>query len=156
MNLYLVQHGEAKTELEDPERALTQFGTEVVERMAAWAAKAGIEVDEARHSGKRRAQQTAEILAHEIVPSQGVVSVSGLNPNDDVAPWADNLAEESGSVMLVGHLPFLSRLASLLLVGDPTKGIVRFRNAGIVCLIREEGRWSLGWVVTPRQIEALK
>ncbi len=156
MNLYLVQHGEAKTEAEDPERALTQFGTEVVERMAAWAAKAGIEVDEARHSGKRRAQQTAEILAHEIVPSQGVVSVSGLDPNDDVAPWADNLAEESGSVMLVGHLPFLSRLAGLLLVGDPTKGIVRFRNAGIVCLIREEGRWSLGWVVTPGQIEALK
>jgi len=155
VNLYLVQHGEAKAEAEDPDRALTQFGTEVVERMAAWVAKAGIEVDQIRHSGKRRALQTAEILAHGIAPNQGVVSVSGLNPNDDVAPWTDNLAEASGSVMLVGHLPFLSRLASLLLVGDPTKGIIRFRNAGIVCLIREEGQWSLGWVVTPGQVEAL-
>ncbi len=155
MNVYLVQHGEAKTEAEDPERALTQFGTEVVERIAAWAAKTGIEVDQVRHSGKRRAQQTAEILAHGIVPSQGVVSVSGLNPNDDVVPWAENLAEESGSVMLVGHLPFMSRLASLLLVGDPTKGILRFRNAGIACLISEKGQWSLGWVVTPGQVEGL-
>ncbi len=155
MNLYLVQHGEAKTEAEDPERALTQFGTEVVERMAAWAAKAGIEVDQVRHSGKRRAQQTAEILAHGIVSSQGVVSVSGLNPNDEVVPWAEELAKETESVMLVGHLPFLSRLANLLLVGDPTKGIIRFRNAGIVCLIREESKWSVRWVVTPRQVEGL-
>jgi phosphohistidine phosphatase len=155
VNLYLVQHGEAKTEAEDPERALTQFGTEVVERMAAWAAKAGIEVDQVRHSGKRRAQQTAEILAHGIVSSQGVVSVSGLNPNDEVVPWAEELAKETESVMLVGHLPFLSRLANLLLVGDPTKGIIRFRNAGIVCLIREESKWSVRWVVTPRQVEGL-
>ncbi len=155
MNLYLVQHGEAKTEAENPERALNQPGAEAVERMAAWAAKVGIQVDQIRHSGKRRAQQTAEILADRIAPSQGVVQDSGLKPNDDVNAWAENLAKESESVMLVGHLPFLSRLTSLLLVGDLTKGIIRFRNAGIICLIREEDRWSLGWVMTPDLVEAL-
>jgi phosphohistidine phosphatase len=154
MNLYLVQHGEAKTEEEDPERALNQRGAEAVERIAAWAAKVGIQVDQIRHSGKRRAQQTAEILADRIAPNQGVVPVSGLKPKDDVNAWAENLAKESESVMLVGHLPFLSRLTSLLLVGDLTKEIVRFRNGGIVCLIREEDRWLLGWAMTPDLVEA--
>lgn len=154
MNLYLVQHGEAKTEAEDPERALNQPGAEAVERIAAWAAKVGIQVDQIRHSGKRRAQQTAAILADRIVPNQGVVPVSGLKPKDDVNAWAENLAKESESVMLVGHLPFLSRLTSLLLVGDLTKGIIRFRNAGIICLIREEDQWVLGWVMTPDLVEA--
>jgi phosphohistidine phosphatase len=155
MNLYLVQHGEAKTEEEDPERALNQRGAEAVERIAAWAAKVGIQVDQIRHSGKRRAQQTAEILADRIAPNQGVVPVSGLKPKDDVNAWAENLAKESESVMLVGHLPFLSRLTSLLLVGDRTKEIIRFRNAGIICLIREEDQWLLGWVMTPDLVEAL-
>jgi phosphohistidine phosphatase len=154
MNLYLVQHGEAKTEEEDPERALNQRGAEVVERIAAWAAKVGIQVDQIRHSGKRRAQQTAEILADRIEPNHGVVPVSGLKPNDDINAWAENLAKESESVMLVGHLPFLSRLTSLLLVGDLTKEIVRFRNGGIVCLIREEDRWLLDWAMTPDLVEA--
>ena len=31
--------------------------------MATWAAGAGVHVDEIRHSGKLRAQQTAEIFA---------------------------------------------------------------------------------------------
>jgi phosphohistidine phosphatase len=128
---------------------------EAVERIAAWAAKVGIQVNQIRHSGKRRAQQTAEILADRIAPSQGVVPVSGLKPNDDVNAWAENLAKESEPVMLVGHLPFLSRLTSLLLVSDLTKGIIRFRNAGIICLIREEDQWSLGWVVTPDLVETL-
>lgn len=154
MNLYLVQHGEAKTKAEDPERALTESGAEVVERMAAWAAAVTIEVDQVCHSGKRRAQQTAEILADAVAPSEGVVPVSGIKPNDDVAPWADMLAKENRSVMLVGHLPFLSRLASLLLLGDPTIQAIRFRNTGIVYLIREEDRWSVEWIATPNLVDA--
>ena len=52
-------------------------------------------------------------------------------------------------LMLVGHLPFLSCLASLLLVGDPERSVIRFRNSGIVCLVREQGNWFLGWTVIP-------
>ncbi len=35
MELFLVQHGEAKSETEDPERPLTDRGAETVVRMAA-------------------------------------------------------------------------------------------------------------------------
>ena len=34
MKLYLIQHGEAKSELEDPERSLTSKGEEEVNRVA--------------------------------------------------------------------------------------------------------------------------
>jgi phosphohistidine phosphatase len=53
-------------------------------------------------------------------------------------------------VMLVGHMPHMSRLASLLLTGDPSPGPVHFRNAGIVCLVRDPGgHWGIEWVITP-------
>src|SRR5512142_725316 len=55
IDLFLVQHGEAKSEAEDPERSLTDRGAEAVRRMAAWAARVGVKVDQIRHSGKRRA-----------------------------------------------------------------------------------------------------
>ena len=54
--------------------------------------------------------------------------------------------------MVVGHLPFLDRLASRLVAGDPTAAAVRFTNAGIVCLGRDAGKWSLEWAVTPQLV----
>ena len=66
MTLFLVQHGEAIPETEDSERSLTERGAETVERMADWAARNGIKVEEIRHSGKRRAEQTATIFAQRL------------------------------------------------------------------------------------------
>jgi phosphohistidine phosphatase len=54
--------------------------------------------------------------------------------------------------VLVGHLPHLSRLASLLLVDDPGREIVAFRMGGIVCCGHGEGRWRLKWMLTPELI----
>jgi phosphohistidine phosphatase len=149
MILYLVQHGEAKSEAEDPERSLTEAGAAVVERLADWAARAGLVIEQIRHSGKRRAEQTASIFATRLKPAIGIAAIDGLNPGDDVRATAEKLQSDQGRVMLVGHLPHLGRLASLLLVGDPEGGIVRFRNAGIVVLSSHEGKWGLDWAITP-------
>ena len=149
MDLFLVQHGEAKSETDDPERPLTDRGAEMVRRMADWAAQIGLRVDQIRHSGKRRAEQTATLLAERLNPPQGVIAVAGLKPNDDVRPVAKELEGEQGSVMLVGHLPHLSRLAGLLLTGDPDGTVIRFEMAGIVCLSNQEGRWAFHWVMPP-------
>ena len=149
MDLYLVQHGEAKSEAEDPERSLTDRGAEAVRRMAAWAAQVGVKVDQIRHSGKRRAEQTAALLAEQLSPVNGTIAVPGLAPNEDVRPVAEGLPAELGAVMLVGHLPFLSRLAGFLLTGDPEAGVIRFRMAGIICLSNQEGTWAVDWVVPP-------
>lgn len=149
MTLYLVQHGEAKSEAEDPQRSLTERGQKDVERIAAWASRIGLRVTQIRHSGKWRAEQTATILANYLKPPAGAVAVTGLAPNDDVFPVATALRQETEPLMLVGHLPFLSRLASLLLVGDQDRPLVRFRMGGIVCLEREHDQWSVAWSVPP-------
>jgi phosphohistidine phosphatase len=153
VDLYLVQHGEAKPEAEDPERPLTDQGVETVRRMASWAAQVGLRVDQIGHSGKRRAEQTAALLAERLSPAKGVIVVEGLKPNDDVRPVAEALQAEHGPVMLVGHLPFLSRLASLLVAGNPEGGVIRFQQGGIVCLVQEEGKWIVNWVMPPELLE---
>ena len=156
MELYLVQHGEAMSEAENPERPLTVRGREDVQRVSAVAARLGLRPAEIRHSGKRRAAETAEIIAAALGGHPPMVTLAGMGPNDDVRPVASALASIAQPVMLVGHLPFLSRLASLLLVGDPQRALVRFRMAGIVCLTREPaesggtaGGWMVAWALPP-------
>ena len=63
MRLYLVQHGAAKSEAEDPQRGLTDEGQRTVERMADFLAALRLPLDRIEHSEKMRARQTAEILA---------------------------------------------------------------------------------------------
>jgi phosphohistidine phosphatase len=154
MRLYLVQHGEAVTELEDPTRPLTARGREEVTRAAALIRLAGVKVYQIWHSGKRRAEETAAILAGHLEPASGVVSVAGLAPKDDVRPMAELLDRESRPLMLVGHRPFLDRLAGLLLVGDSGRTVVQFEKGGIVCLERdaESGSWAVVWALTPELI----
>jgi phosphohistidine phosphatase len=52
-------------------------------------------------------------------------------------------------LMLVGRLPHMARLASLLLTGNPNREVVRFRNATVVCLERVEDDWVLLWAIGP-------
>ncbi len=149
MTLFLVQHGEAKPESEDPERSLTERSTEMVGQMAAWAARIGITVVEIRHSGKRRAEQTAMIFAKKLDKARDVIAVNGLSPKDDVSLAAESLQGDQKSIMLVGHLPHLSHLVSFLVTGNPEVETVRFRNAGVVCLSQQEGKWAIDWVMQP-------
>ncbi len=150
MRVYLVQHGEAKREEEDPARPLTENGRAEVERISRLLARLGIRVERILHSGKLRAAQTAEILAQHLKPAKGVEKAEGLEPLADPRIWADKLREVKEDVMLVGHLPHLSKLASLLIAGNQDLEIVRFRYGCVVCLERgEEGRWTLLWAIRP-------
>jgi phosphohistidine phosphatase len=153
MNLYLIQHGEAKPKAEDPTCPLSDRGVALVRRIAVWSAQAQLPVDQIRHSGKKRADQTAELFAEQLKPARGVVAISGIAPMDVVLPIANALDLEEQTIMIVGHLPFLSRLASQLLVGDQDKYLIRFRNAGVVCLSRDEGKWLISWIVVPQLLE---
>ncbi len=156
MELYLVQHGEATSEAENPERPLTARGRDDVQRVSAAAARLGLRPAQVRHSGKRRAAETAEILATALGVRDQVVAAPGMAPNDDVRALAPTLTTTADPLMLVGHLPFLSRLASLLLAGDPERTLIRFRMGGIVCLNGDPPRaggtrdaWLLTWMLIP-------
>jgi phosphohistidine phosphatase len=149
MNVYLVQHGEAEAESVDPARPLTAQGRADVGGVAAAAARLGVDVHQIRHSYKTRAEQTAAILGEALSPPGGVVPAPGLAPRDGVHPVAEMLAHELRPLMLVGHMPFMARLAGLLVAGDADCPVVRFRQGGIVCLVLQDGRWSVDWVLTP-------
>ena len=146
--LYLVRHGAAKPKEEDPERGLTDVGRADVKGIADWAAAAGIRVGEIRHSGKLRAQQTADILAAHL--GTQAQAVPGLAPNDDPADIAMALDSEAGNVMLVGHLPFLERLAALLIVGSADSDIVTLNAAALVELTRTDKAWKATCLMQPR------
>jgi len=95
--LHLVRYGEAKSKEQDPERGLSEAGRTNVSRMANWVAAAGLRVDEICHSGKLRAQQTAEIFAEHL----GTLAraTTGLAPNDDVASFAAAIESEQGDII---------------------------------------------------------
>ena len=154
MELFLVQHAESKPKEQDPERSLTHAGVSAARQMSDWAANAGVQISQIRHSGKLRAAQTASIMAEGLAPEHGVQATQGINPLDDPTPLAEELRSQRESLMLVGHLPFLSRLAGKLLAGDPERSAVNFENAGIVCLRRTEREWSLSRAMVPRLLNS--
>jgi len=149
MELYLIQHGQAKSKDVDPDRSLTDVGQQETRLMAEMAAKLDLDIVEIRHSGKTRAEQTANIFAGALALIGAVVAASGLGPTDAVQPVGDALTKAGQSVMLVGHLPFMDRLAGYLVNGDPEDSAVAFRNSGIVCLAYQDGEWQVRWRLTP-------
>jgi phosphohistidine phosphatase len=150
MQLYLMQHGDANSEAEDPQRRLTDAGAKTVERVAEYVASVPLHVDRIEHSGKERARQTAEIVAAHLHPAEGTREVSGLAPNDDVGPMHERLQNESSSLMIVGHLPYLSRLLSVLFGVQPVRTLVTFQMAGVVHMERDTNReWRLRWILVP-------
>jgi phosphohistidine phosphatase len=148
-HLYLVSHGEAGDGVVDRERPLTEAGRQMAENIAFFLAKQNPCIDQIRHSGKRRAEETAQIFGQHLSPAQGIVSIPGLDPNDDVEEMAEIIEHENGAIMLVGHLPFLSRLASLLLLKNHEKHILHISPCSVLSLHRWETVWELEWMLTP-------
>jgi phosphohistidine phosphatase len=151
MDLYLVRHGEAEPEHPVRRRPLTSDGRRGVEKIARAAAARRLKIAEILHSDKLRAKETAEILAGFLSPARGIREISGLSPEDDPLVAKAELEATDECLMLVGHLPHLSRLAALLLVGNSEKKIVDFTPATMICLSRESGIWRLGWTLSPEE-----
>jgi len=125
MALYLVQHGKNLPEESDPEKGLSEEGISEVRRIAEVAAGYGCKIGKISHSGKKRARQTAEIFESYLKPKSGVVEIGGINPLDDVVAFSGNLSVED-DVMVVGHLPFMARLASYLIIGSVEPPVFKF------------------------------
>jgi phosphohistidine phosphatase len=150
MKLYLIQHGEAASEEVNPSRPLTPKGSRDVERIASFLARTGLGSIAIRHSGKLRARQTAEIIAASLGPTAQVQEAGNLSPNDPVRKLVKEVGKMTADLMIVGHLPFLGKLASALLTGSESVNPVAFRQGGVVCLERNESlTWQVAWMVVP-------
>jgi len=145
MKVYLVQHAKPKPEEEDPQKPLSEQGEVEAQKVAEFAKN--IKVNKIQHSGKLRAQQTAEILGKSL--GVDVVKTDSLEPMADTQIWANRIEEYSEDVLLVGHLPHLAKLASQLLTQNQEKPVISFKQGGIVCLEKTERGWQVAWMVTP-------
>lgn len=157
MKLYLVQHAEAVESSVDLSRPLSPKGARDAAALAKACARYRIEAAEVVHSGKARARQTAKAIAEAC--NLPVRSSGGLDPLDPVQPFAEECAGMRSTVV-VGHLPFLEHLASLLLAGREEPSVVAFQRGGMICLERRNapgadapfGAWSLLWTAFPDQV----
>ena len=154
MALYLVQHGISASKEVDPEKGLVAEGRDETGRIAEVAKNYRIGVKRIVHSGKKRAQQTADILHSALQPSEPLQSISGIAPLDDVKDFAATINSYI-DCMVVGHMPFMQRLIAYLTTGDKDQKVYQFQNSGIVCLDMERdnaGRdsWFIKWTLNPK------
>lgn len=154
MYLYLVQHAEAMSKEEDPSRSLSEKGIEDIKKVAAYAKRMDLAVHQIAHSGKMRALQTAQVIEEHITVDMHVLEADGLAPMEDPEIWNERLSHIHNDMMLVGHLPHLARLASLLLCGKKDGNVVNFEMGCVVCLHKPEaGDWSVDWIIKPGMIK---
>jgi len=149
MAIYLSQHGKSASKDIDPKRGLTEEGVAEVKYVASLLQQGRVQVDGIHHSGKERALQTAMLFA-KVLKLGDVSSCDGINPMDDVTAFAKTL-DTTMNQLYVGHLPFMQRLASYLITGDPKRPVIEFQNGGVVCLdnVSENNLWVIRWTLVP-------
>ncbi len=152
MHIYLVQHGAAVSKDENPKKPLSDSGREDVKRIASFLARSRLSAARVIHSGKLRALETALLLAEVLGPGHLVEeAVTGLAPNDSTDDFFAAIDGWTEDTIIVGHLPFMSKMAARLVTGDEDETVVHFKPGSVACLERGEngGGWTVQWFVRP-------
>jgi phosphohistidine phosphatase len=140
--IVLVHHGDAVPGHVDATRPLSSAGRAACERLARAAASRGVRPDAIWHSGKLRARQTADLFRQACNPLAPCTAVRGLHPGDPPAWMRDQLAGETRHIMIVGHMPHLPSLLSLLRADSSAE---EFPLNGVVALDADGERWREVW-----------
>ena len=150
MKLYLMRHGDYHADDIQKQGTLTEQAISKLKTMVEFLAPLQLEADRILHSGKSRAAQTANIIANAFKVHSSARVCNFLNPHDDLAQLLGEITEETQDLLVVGHLPFLGRLASKLLIGDEDKEIISFEAGTLICLEQvERKRWLIKWMLSP-------
>jgi len=147
MRLYLIQHGIAVPEEQGPQKPLSQEGRDDTQKTAEFLKARDIKVDRIWHSKKTRSVQTAQMISESIACSE-IEERDDINPKDPVDKLQEGIQALNADLMIVGHLPFLQKLASLLLTGSDRNELISFKNSGVICLEYQEN-WKLAWFAPP-------
>ena len=155
-----MQHGEAYAEDQDPERSLTPGGEDQIRSSGKALRKLGVDVDLIVSSPKKRARQTAEIVAAELDYSKEGIelteTIEPLSPSEDAIAYLSRFSDK-GKLLLAGHLPSLGEIASNLMSGGPPISI-HFEMGGVCRIDVEElptHKGDLRWILPPMQLRLL-
>lgn len=163
MNLYLMRHGAAfdigeRTVSTDEERMLTRKGRDSTAAVISALGNA-CRPERIWTSPLVRARETADIAARVLALGSPAARLASLIPGTDVSrvvKWLNSRRENA--LMLVGHMPDLSILATVLTSGVKEEGLA-LKKSG-VCCIEFAGRPRAGcgrlmWLVTPPLLSKL-
>jgi phosphohistidine phosphatase len=163
VDLYLVRHAIAEPRAaghaEDAGRTLTPEGVKLFRAGAQGVRALGIQVDGVLSSSYARAWETAAILRQEAkwpAPARW----QELEPHFEPAACLDSLRGRSETTLaLVGHQPQLSRLASLIVSGEPDAVALELKKGGVVCIRLADGlapgAGLLRWSASPKMLRRL-
>ena len=102
------------------------------------------------HSGKLRAAQTADRLTDAVAPGLEPESSGLINPNDNPKAFDWQSGSWDKDTLIVGHLPFMARLVSHLVVEEENKLITAYQPGSVVCLERiNDAQWQVNWMIRP-------
>ena len=153
MKLYLVRHGDAVEMASDEKRPLSAQGKTESENVGNFLKRLAVKPRFIYHSTLLRSFETAQLVADVMGCPQCLHERRGLLPEDDTDAWAEELAVEPDTCVVVGHLPFLAALASNLLTGAEDDLSIKFPTGSVLCLERDGyGGWILRYMVTSRII----
>ena len=148
MYLYILQHGDAVPKTADPQRPLSPAGIHDIEKVAAFLRGMQQQPDYLFHSGKLRAQQTAQIVAEQLAAELEPRRTDGLGPNDDPAIIIETIGRLDGNILIASHMPFVSRLCSELLSGGPDCAFAS-EPGTLICVQRNPQGWQMDWMLRP-------
>lgn len=153
MALYIVRHARAVQGYPDETRELSPEGVKAAADFGRHLASIGARPARIYHSGLTRARQTAEQLGAAFGPDLPTEH-TGMAPDDDplpIAAWLEVEEEALDNVMIVSHMPFVDRLVSLLVSGDPDAELIDFKLCAVAKLVRRPMHgYQLSWLLTPK------
>ena len=160
MLLLLIRHAQAAEQDEkrypdDTLRPLVPKGRKVQRRMCRELGKHKTNPSRVFASPWKRAWQTARIVIDELdLPKSARIECPGLAAPPDVAELAQQIGAVAPeeTIALVGHEPWMSELASLLLTGKTAGVSIDFAKSGIMGIDAEEiapGRGMLRFYIRP-------
>ncbi len=150
MHLYLVRHAHALDGDDDAARPLSEKGIGQIRDLGRRLRTAkAVDVPELWHSPLVRARDTAVRLQKELGLTANLRAVEGLTPGDAPEIIARHLGKLAVPVMLVGHEPHLSALATLLVTGRTMPVRFVMKKCAVLRLDREGTGWTVRWHVSP-------
>lgn len=147
MKLYLLQHGKALSKEQDPARPLSDEGRHDIQCVADFLHTES-NIQTIFHSGKTRAEQTANIIAQKL----GVDDIQvhdAVAPNSEVIIFCKHLEHQSEDWILVTHLPYINYLAAHLLNSPPC---YQFSPGALMCLEHLGLEWQLNYMLQAKHL----
>jgi len=166
MHIYLLRHGIAvepgtKGCRRDAERALTPEGLQKLLHTAAALKALEISLDLILSSPYVRARQTAELIASQLgLGRKQLCLTDHLQPGGSFRALVYEVGQiktRPASLLLVGHEPDLSLIASHLVAGS-AKMRIELKKAGLIALDAPSlrpGDAVLQFILTPRQMRLI-